>query len=64
MLPYDDGLGEVELYVSSTDVSDADRKMVAPVIFSDFTMGNQIGQVVTFNVNFRLNGQPTFTNLV
>lgn len=63
LLPYDDGDGSVELYISSTDVSDADRKIVAPVIFTDFQMGNQIGQVITFTVNFQLNGEPTFSGI-
>lgn len=63
LLPYDDGDGEVELFLSTVDISDEDRKIVAPVIFSDFSLGNQIGQILEFTVNFRLNGQPTLTNV-
>lgn len=62
VLPYDEGEGSVELYLSSTDVSDEDRKIVADVIYTSGSIAVQVGSIIEATVNFQLNGQPTFTN--
>lgn len=64
VLPYDNGDGSVELYLSNTDVSDEDRKITADVLFTGGSVATQIGSIIEFNVNFQLNGTSgiTFTN--
>ena len=63
ILPYDEGEGEVELYLSSTDVSDADRKIVAPVIFESGQITAAIGTIIEASINFRLNGTIQFSGI-
>lgn len=58
-LPYDEGEGSVELYLSSVDVSDADRKITADVIFESGQFTSAIGTIIEASVNFKLNGNIT-----
>lgn len=63
ILPYDEGEGSVELYMSSTDVSDADRKIVANVIYESGQITAAIGTIIEASVNFRLNGAVSFVGV-
>ncbi len=63
LLPYDDGTGSVELYISTSSRSGKDRKIVADCIFSDFSIPSVIGGVFEFSANFRLNGDIVITGI-
>ena len=62
--PYDNGNGEVELYVSDATVSDADRKITGKILVTSATVGNTLGNIVEFSMNFQGNGLMTFSGLI